>query len=400
MNGYPAAAQIVSVNGIVYAVVTNGSIGELVRTDGTVGGTGVVLPWSTSVVDGLASANGHLFFTLRGQLYASDGTSAGTQALLPPGVGAFSYFANVRGSLYFDAGTAATGTELWTTDGTLAGTRMVQDINPNTQTYYSSYYGRLVTFGLSSAPVSFTPVYGTLYFTANDGVHGRELWKLDTLSPPEVDITGPNAGFAGTTQSLTLAAGNPSAAEKIASFTYTIDWGDGTRQPNGSLPTAVGPGSGISVTHTYSQAGTYPVTVTATDPNGQTGPAATYKIVIFSSLDSPTLAGLLASPIDPALGNTVLFQASSAAQAQAILAAANGLDRTATPVSTILLDLTGQTIQSAVVNVPSQVTLNMLNGMFTGGSSVLTAQSGKIIVQNSSFSTTADAPTINVAGAT
>jgi hypothetical protein len=50
---------------------------------------------------------------------------------------------------------------LWTSDGTAAGSRMVEDINPSG----------------SSKPMWLTNVNGTLFFTANDGVHGRELWK-------------------------------------------------------------------------------------------------------------------------------------------------------------------------------------------------------------------------------
>ena len=47
---------------------------------------------------------------------------------------------------------------------TLVGTVMVKDINPGTR---------------SSDPIKLTEADGTLFFTADDGVHAVELWKSD-----------------------------------------------------------------------------------------------------------------------------------------------------------------------------------------------------------------------------
>jgi ELWxxDGT repeat protein len=59
------------------------------------------------------------------------------------------------------------GFELWQSDGTEAGTRLVQDIAPG---------------NLSSTPDWLTGVGDRLYFTADDGVIGRELWSLPLTS--------------------------------------------------------------------------------------------------------------------------------------------------------------------------------------------------------------------------
>jgi ELWxxDGT repeat protein len=67
-------------------------------------------------------------------------------------------------SLYFVAETKQYGEELWKTDGTIAGTLLVKDINPGR-------YG--------SSPLELVSVSNMLYFTARNGVSGRELWKSD-----------------------------------------------------------------------------------------------------------------------------------------------------------------------------------------------------------------------------
>src|SRR5207248_6883299 len=84
---------------------------------------------------------------------------------------------NVNGTLFFSAYDGTDGQELWKSDGTVAGTVLVKDIYPGAYYptgYYSSPYGPH-----SSSPSNLTNVNGTLFFTANDGTHGSELWKSD-----------------------------------------------------------------------------------------------------------------------------------------------------------------------------------------------------------------------------
>jgi ELWxxDGT repeat protein len=68
---------------------------------------------------------------------------------------------NVNGVLFFTANDGTDGTELWKSDGTAAGTVLVQDINPGSA---------------DSSPLWLTNVSGTLFFSAFDGTHGFELW--------------------------------------------------------------------------------------------------------------------------------------------------------------------------------------------------------------------------------
>lgn len=105
-------------------------------------------------------------FSAAEQIWTTDGTTAGTipRALREPGQG---------GSIMYFAGTDDThGTELWKTDGTAAGTVLVKDINPGPTPRQPPFRG-------SSHPRLFTEVGGTVFFTACDGVHGWELWKTD-----------------------------------------------------------------------------------------------------------------------------------------------------------------------------------------------------------------------------
>ena len=53
---------------------------------------------------------------------------------------------------------------MWKSNGTAAGTVLVKDVYPG---------------NIGSYPSKLTNVNGTLFFVADDGVHGNELWKSD-----------------------------------------------------------------------------------------------------------------------------------------------------------------------------------------------------------------------------
>src|SRR5205814_4350810 len=78
-------------------------------------------------------------------------------------------FAVANGNLFFSADDGVHGSELWRSDGTPAGTLSITDINPGST---------------SSAPGALGNVAGTIIFAAMEPVHGRELWKQpDEFAP-------------------------------------------------------------------------------------------------------------------------------------------------------------------------------------------------------------------------
>ena len=85
-----------------------------------------------------------------------DGVSPG--CFLPP-----PQFTTASGAVYFSADDGTHGAELWTTDGTGAGTILAADLNPSGD-------------GNVWSPVT---LGGTLYFFADDGLHGTELMAFD-----------------------------------------------------------------------------------------------------------------------------------------------------------------------------------------------------------------------------
>ena len=117
------------------------------------------------------NVSGTLFFvafesTHGFELWRSDGTAAGTvlvDDIRPGPVGStISGLTNVSGTLFFAADDGVHGKQLWESNGVAAGTVMVADISPA---------------GKSSSPAYLTNVNGSLFFSANDGTHGVELWQ-------------------------------------------------------------------------------------------------------------------------------------------------------------------------------------------------------------------------------
>ena len=108
------------------------------------------------------------------QLWTSDGTAANTVVVPVPASGSpfknISNFSAVNGELVFQAVDSSGDTALWTSNGTATGTTLLKVLSStsNNGGYYYNYNysggGSLVAGGV-------------LYFDSNDGTHGDELWE-------------------------------------------------------------------------------------------------------------------------------------------------------------------------------------------------------------------------------
>ena len=154
-----------------------------------------------SIPRNLTAVGGTLFYTVQSTrgadgLWTSDGTEVGTVL-----VNGFSDYANtnnltdVAGTLFFATNDGVQGRELWKSDGTTTGTMLVKDIN------LTGSYG----YGRSSSPSDLTAVEGRLFFTADDGRRGRELWKSDGTMRGTVLVKNIKRG-AGSSEPSSLAS--------------------------------------------------------------------------------------------------------------------------------------------------------------------------------------------------
>jgi ELWxxDGT repeat protein len=160
--------------------------------------------WNTGPTQLTAMGNKVFFWSNDGtdgrELWVSDGSAAGTTLVkdINPGPGDSDPGTNsnclavVGSTLFFAANDGVTGTELWKTDGTAAGTVLVKDINPGTN---------------GSGPTSLTSFNGKVYFSADDGTNGRQLWVSDGTTDGTAMVNQANAfGSVGPHQ-LTVLGG-------------------------------------------------------------------------------------------------------------------------------------------------------------------------------------------------
>jgi hypothetical protein len=121
---------------------------------------------------------------------------------------------------------------------------------------------------------------------------------------PTVSLQGPTDGVRGQPRSFTFSATSPSATEQAGGFTYTINWGDGS--PVQTVGRTPGNGAGVTLSHVFTESGTYTVTVTATDQDGHASAPASQGITI-----TPWAIQLQPDPVHPGQTMRVLVVGGS-----------------------------------------------------------------------------------------
>ena len=128
--------------------------------------------------------------TTNSQLWSSDGTQANTKMVedfsTVPTVSSSASPGNLTdadGSLFFTVAGTDGLDQLWTSNGTGQGTVLVKDLGSSSGGYTGYGYG--YGYGYTSAPGSLgllAPVGTNLFFMASDSTHGAELWSDDVAT--------------------------------------------------------------------------------------------------------------------------------------------------------------------------------------------------------------------------
>jgi ELWxxDGT repeat protein len=213
-SGYNGYGNFVSVGNKLFFTTNDSMNGsELWVSNGTEAGTYMVkdiTPGSSSTYfNAFFEYNGKLLFVPQDsnydyELWVSDGTSNGTYLLKNISLSSSSSpqdFIKVGNIAFFTAADGISGRELWKTDGTTDGTVMVKDIN------LTSIESENYTFG-SSLRKKFINVNGKLFFLANSGPEGFELWKSDGTNSGTVLVKDFLTGPTSASYSNFFAAGS------------------------------------------------------------------------------------------------------------------------------------------------------------------------------------------------
>jgi ELWxxDGT repeat protein len=343
LNSIYYARNLTAFNGELYYTAVGASGDALWKTKGTPGSTTlvkVINPNGGAYAGSLTVVDTNLFFSATdgvhgGELWTSDGTAARTMQVKDINLSGDSSPAdltsvniNLSHELFFTADDGLNGRELWRSDGTAAGTFMVRDIVPGTG---------------SSSPAHLTnghSIAGILFFTADDGSHGTELWKATDFPTPVITSPGFRLNKEGDAVALAVSAGGGTLTYSAVGLPPGLSINAGT----GLISGTVGNQAGAPSQHT--------VTLTVTNEAAFTASTTfTWKV------SDPTTPAV-ASPGD---------QQTFAGQGVSLAVSASDAD--------------GDPLTYAAVGLPSGLSIDPVTGVISGkattpGTAVVTVRAG------------------------
>lgn len=156
------------------------------------------------------------------ELFTTDGTTAGTELFLDLVSGFASSSPDQltllpNGDVLFVATSPTSGRELWTTDGTAQGTAQLVDLEPGPA---------------SSSPIGLTLAGSRVFFFAETTNFGLELWSTDGTpggtSLADDVIAGPLGIVSGNAASAIARLGSAEVVFTVQSFNWELWRSDGT----------------------------------------------------------------------------------------------------------------------------------------------------------------------------
>ncbi|WP_300686126.1 T9SS type A sorting domain-containing protein [Chryseobacterium sp.] len=176
--GISGDPTFMKLNNKVYfiAIQSNNSNNQLWVTDGTTSGTSKVKDLNFEyAIETTAVAGNNIFFYHHNELWVYNTVADSLQLLKT-----FQYSGNVKmhsmnGIMYIAANDGVHGKEIWKSDGTLTGTTLLKDIVPNANGSIDGDFAALI-------------FKNKLYFIANLGTAGYELYSTDGTEAGTVSV--------------------------------------------------------------------------------------------------------------------------------------------------------------------------------------------------------------------
>lgn len=199
-------------NDTVHFTINNSTTAYLWKTDGTTAGTvkaidSIPIAANFNSLHPTIDSNNILYFRNEitnndGELWRSDGTNTGTYqvkdinltAVNPPLSGSSPKFMTIMNNeVYFQADDGITGAELWKSDGTAPGTELLMNIGISDN---------------GSNPIDFTALQDLVVFSAEHDSLGRELYVYNSINGTSTLLKDIYAGATSSNPTNLIKQGN------------------------------------------------------------------------------------------------------------------------------------------------------------------------------------------------